>query len=47
MKKDWKADMTYNSFKDLFYDNLSKTGNFEEAYRMSEDEHEECFNKKR
>jgi hypothetical protein len=47
MKKGWKADLTYNSFKDLFYDNLSKTGDFQEAYNMSEDEHEAVFNKRR
>ena len=46
MKK-WEADMTVNSFKDLFYDNLSKTGSFKEAYYKSEDEHEEMFNKRR
>jgi hypothetical protein len=47
MKKQWKADMTFNSFKDLFYNNLSKTGNFDEAYNLSENEHEDMFNKKR
>lgn len=47
MKKDWEADMTCNSFKDLFYDNLSKTGDFKEAYNLSEDEHENMFNKRR
>ena len=46
MKK-WQANMTVNSFKDLFYDNLSKTGDFKTAYYLSEDEHEEMFNKKR
>jgi len=46
MKK-WQANMTVGSFQDLFYDNLSKTGSFNDAYYKSEDEHEELFNKRR
>ena len=40
MIKKWKATMTCTSFKELFYDNLSKTGNFNAAYEAAEDEHE-------
>ena len=47
MKKEWEANLTYNSFKDLFYNNLSKTGDFKAAYNMSEDKHEELFNKRK
>ena len=43
----WEADMTYGSFKDLFYNNLSKTGNFKEAYELTENKHEKLFNKRR
>lgn len=41
----YEANMTGNGFKDLFYDNLSKTGNFKEAYYMSENEHEKLYDK--
>ena len=45
--KRWEADLTASSFKDLFYDNLSKTHDFNEAYNLSEDEHEQMFNKRK
>lgn len=41
------ANMTYNSFKDLFYNNLSKTHNFEQAFDITEDKHEELYNKRK
>ncbi len=41
------ANMTYGSFKDLFYDNLSKTHDFEQAFDRTEDEHEELYNKRK
>ena len=47
MIKKWKATMTCTSFKELFYDNLSKTGNFNAAYEAAEDEHEKYFNKRK
>lgn len=47
MIKKWKANMTSGSFKELFYDNLSKTHNFNAAYEASENEHEEYFNKRK
>jgi len=37
--------MTHDGFKSLFYDNLSKTGDFKEAYYMSENEHEKLYDK--
>ena len=43
----WEADMTVNSFRELFYDKLSKTGNFKKAYLETEELHEELFNKRR
>ena len=41
------ANMTYNSFKDLFYNNLSKTHDFEVAFNLTEDKHEKMYNKKK
>lgn len=41
----YEANMTKNGFKDLFYNNLSKTGDFQEAYYMSENEHERLYDK--
>lgn len=41
----YDANMTDKGFKSLFYDNLSKTGNFIKAYYLSEDEHEKLYNK--
>ena len=41
----YEAQMTANGFKDLFYNNLSKTGDFGDAYYISEDEHEKLYDK--
>jgi len=43
----WEADMAYGSFEDLFYNNLSKTGDFHKAYLKTEEMHEQLFNKRR
>jgi hypothetical protein len=43
----YEANMTNNGFKDLFYDNLSKSGDFKEAYYMSEDEHQKLYDKQK
>lgn len=43
----WEAELTARGFKDLFYTNLSKTGDFKKAYYESENEHEELFDKKK
>lgn len=47
MIKKWEANLTGTSFRNLFYDNLSKTADFNEAYEISESEHEQCFNKRK
>ena len=43
----WRADMVYSDFKELFYTNLSSTGDFNKAYLLTEKQHEEMYNKRR
>ena len=43
----WKGEGTKDSFKDVFYENLQKTGHFRKAYEMTEDEHEDVFHKRK
>lgn len=43
----WRADMIFIDFKDLFYTNLSSTGDFNKAYLITEKQHEQMYNKRR
>lgn len=43
----YEANMTSNGFKDLFYNNLSKTHDFSEAYYVSEEYHERLYDKQK
>ena len=41
----YEAEMTAKGFKNLFYTNLTKVGNFGDAYYVSEDFHEKLYDK--